>query len=57
MIRIVAASGLARFGTNAQEAVPALVQMLNDNNPRVRREAGDALNEIAPKAGSKTGVD
>jgi HEAT repeat protein len=57
VIRIVAARSLARFGTNAADAVPALLRLLSDPNPRVRPDATNALRKIKPEAVAGTGVD
>ena len=53
MTRTIAIKRLARLGTNAGEAVPALIQLRNDKNRSIRFEAEEALNKIAPKAALK----
>lgn len=45
----VTGKAVAALGSIGKPAVPALLDMLNDNNPAVRRNAGDALGLMAPE--------
>jgi len=45
-----AIEALGHFGTNALEAVPALIQMLDDADPTLRNRIISALQEIDPQA-------
>lgn len=42
-----------RMGADAEQAVPALVRLLDDKDPTVRREAGKALGHVAWSAEGK----
>jgi HEAT repeat protein len=55
-LRSIAAKGLARIGTNAQQTVPDLIPMLNDSNALIRSAATNALKAIDPEAAAKAGV-
>jgi len=48
-IRASAARGLGRFGTVARPGVSQLQLTLSDPDPRVREEATNAINRIAPE--------
>jgi hypothetical protein len=48
-LRIAAAMALGSLGARAQNAVPALVRTLNDNNLLVQSAATNALRKIAPE--------
>jgi HEAT repeat protein len=47
---------LGRFGTNAKPAVPRLLSLLNDSNPRVREAVTNSLLWIDPDAAEKARV-
>ncbi len=51
-IRLNAAAGLGRSGSEAHRALPALVEALHDIDPAVRVEAAWALGQIGPSAHS-----
>ena len=55
-VRYAAARGIQHFGTNAHQAVPALVLSLRDSSSGVRYAATDALKAIDPEAAAKAGV-
>jgi HEAT repeat protein len=48
-------SVLRRMAGQAKAAVPALTMLLDDDDPRVREAAADALKEIEPRAAPKAG--
>lgn len=48
-LRIAAAMALGSLGARAQDAVPALVQTLNDDNRLVQSAATNALRKITPE--------
>jgi len=54
--RLEAVYGLQAFGTNARSAVPALINVLNDEAPTVRRAATNSLKLIDGDAAAKSGV-
>jgi len=54
--RLEAVYGLQAFGTNARSAVPALINLLNDVDPTVRRAATNSLKQIDGDAAAKAGV-
>ena len=47
-VRTMAANGLERIGPPAQEAVPALLALLNDHDGDVSQASRQALGEIDP---------
>jgi len=47
---------LGAFGAPATSAAPAMTSCLTDSGPRVRMQATNILNEIAPEAARKAGV-
>ena len=51
--RRASAQMLGGYGKAAEEAVPALVQMLNDSDDTVRTAALRALKEIDPKTAAQ----
>jgi HEAT repeat protein len=55
--RLIAAIALPQFGTDALQAVPALVQSLKDPTTDVRTSATDVLTHIDPVAAARAGVD
>ena len=54
--RLMAAEALGKFGVEAKVVAPVLLQMLNDPESSVRREATNALKTIDPEAAAKAGV-
>jgi HEAT repeat protein len=56
MVQLDAAKGLEHFGTNATQAVPALLLALSDVHPDVRTAATNALKAIAPQAATRAGI-
>jgi hypothetical protein len=56
LIRQHAASALGEFGQDAKEAVPALIEMLNDERVAVRADVARALNKIEPDVVAKVAV-
>ena len=56
IVRLYAAHGLGRLGTNAQQAVPTLVAWLGDPDAFYRVAATNALKAIDPEAAAKAGV-
>jgi len=54
--RWLVVASLGDFGTNAQQAVPALISLLNDKQVLVRENATNALKRIDPEAAAKAGV-
>ncbi len=54
--RVEAVYGLQTFGTNARSAVPALISVLYDEDPTVRRAATNALKQIDGEIAAKLGV-
>jgi HEAT repeat protein len=56
IVRLSAARGLERLGTNAQDAVPTLVLLLSDSILNLRLAATNALKAIAPETAAKAGV-
>lgn len=56
LARRLASQGLGAFGAEAKEAVPAVVELLNDPDEGVRRAAGNALLQIDPEAAARAGV-
>jgi HEAT repeat protein len=55
-MRLSAMRGLGNFGPNAQQAIPALLQLLSDLDVAVRFTATNALKKIDPEAAAKAGV-
>jgi HEAT repeat protein len=53
-VREVAAEGLGGFGTDARQAVPALLRLLSD--PAEYVAPSNALKKIDPDAAAKAGV-
>lgn len=53
-VRVWAVVALGRFGHDASSATPELARALVDSDARVRREAMDALEKIAPDTGGVT---
>jgi hypothetical protein len=49
-LRVTAAEALGKFGTEAEQAVPALVEVLTDADRDLRRTGTNALLKIAPEA-------
>jgi HEAT repeat protein len=49
-MREVAASALGRLGPAAQEAIPALIKLLEDPDPGIRRAAAAALRQVKAEA-------
>jgi HEAT repeat protein len=47
---------LGRFETNAQAAVPMLLEALSDTDQNVLHQAASALKHIDPAAAAKAGV-
>ena len=52
-VRVWAVVSLGRYGKAASAAIPELVRARNDNDPRVKQEAGDALKAIEPEVLTK----
>lgn len=50
LVRATAANSLAQFGSDAEEAVPWLTDLLSDPSPHVRTNAVAALGKIGPWA-------
>jgi HEAT repeat protein len=46
---------IARFGTNASQALPALMLSLDHGDENVRREATNAIRRVDPTAASRLG--
>ena len=55
-VRRVAISGLFAQGKQTPEVVPALLQLLDDPEDEVRRDALIALRQLDPEAAAKTGI-
>jgi len=55
-IRWMAAASLGNYGSEARQAVPALVQLLHDPSGVVRCSTTEALKKIDPEAATKAGV-
>lgn len=55
-VRGAAASSLKAFGGEAEGAVPALLELLKDNDEYARGVAAKALEQIDPEAATKAGV-
>lgn len=55
-IREIAAQTLGEIGPAAKNAVPHLIEALNDPQPKVRDAAAKALKLIDPSAAAKAGV-
>ena len=53
-VRRDAAKALGKF--NAKDAVPPLILRLKDDEPSVRKAAGQSLKQIDPAAASKAGI-
>lgn len=51
-----AAKALGEIGPAAKQAVPALLKLLSDKDPAVRKTVGEALKKIDPAAAKKAGV-
>ena len=51
-----ALEALGKIGPAAKEAVPALVEIVKNGKKAMRKQAGDALKRIDPKAAAKAGV-
>jgi HEAT repeat protein len=47
---------LCQFGARAKPAVPALLELLNDERESVRSDATNALIQIDPEAAAKAGI-
>jgi HEAT repeat protein len=56
VVRGVAATSLAAFGTDAKSAVPELIKLLADPSPFAREQAASALQKIDPEAAANAGV-
>lgn len=54
--RAAGASSLEGFGKDAESAIPALVQMLSDEDPWIRYVATGAVRSIDPDAAARAGV-
>jgi HEAT repeat protein len=50
LVREHAAEALGDIGPEAKEAVPPLIEVLKDKEPRVRRDAARSLGQIGPAA-------
>ena len=55
-VRFTAAIGIAWFGDDARQAVPAMLPLLNDSNSAVREAVSVTLEFIDPEAAAKAGV-
>jgi HEAT repeat protein len=54
--RILAARILSQMGTDAKEAVPALIERLHSAERNLAREAGEALKKIDPQEADRHGI-
>ena len=55
-VRRDAAKALGKFGAEAKAAVEPLIARLRDDEPSVRKAAGQSLKQIDPAAATKAGV-
>ncbi len=56
-VRVAALDGLGKIGPDAAEAVELLRKLIDDNNERISKAAGEALKKIDAEAAKKAGFD
>ena len=54
-VRFTAVEALGLIGPKAKEAVPALIELLHDEDELVRHSAGDVLKRIDPSLATRAG--